>query len=92
MWCPEALCGAVLKELLGTLCFMYCAHAEHFADNQQYWISSAGYTRPHGHIIVHTVASSHIAYCRYYSFFLQISANPPLLVSGQNNINHQSTT
>lgn len=25
---------------------MYCGHAEHFADNQQYWIS-AGYTQPH---------------------------------------------
>lgn len=46
MWCPEALCSAVLKELLGVLHFMYSAHAEHFADNQQYWIS-AGYTRPH---------------------------------------------
>lgn len=46
MWCPEALCKAVLKELLEALCFMYSAHAEHFADNQQYWIS-AGYTRPH---------------------------------------------
>lgn len=46
MWCPEALCEAVLKELLGALHFMYSAHAEHFADNQQYWIR-AGYSRPH---------------------------------------------
>lgn len=46
MWCPGAPYKAVQKELLEVLRFMYSAHAEHFADSQQYWIW-AGYSRPH---------------------------------------------